>query len=129
MTRPLAAADTLGVSSGGHHDTSSTTLNRFNTRIEFPVKNSTSNTPALLQKLLSSLTDNFPSILFYTASSDKIDIGDFPRKKRILIMSSRPPLPQDGTRKSLSGSKAGQLSTSMPSKLLSGHYFNSTMSS
>jgi hypothetical protein len=35
----------------------------------------------LLQKLLSSLTDNFPSILFYTANSIKNDIGDFPKAK------------------------------------------------
>jgi hypothetical protein len=81
MTRPLAAADTLGDPSGGHHDTSSTTLNRFNTRIKFPVKNSASNAPALLQKLLSSLTDNFPSLLFYMANSNKIDIGNFPKEK------------------------------------------------
>jgi hypothetical protein len=81
MTRLLDAADNPGDPSGGHHGPSLTTLNCFNTRIEFPVKNSTSNAPALLQKLLSSLTDNFPNILFYTANSDKIDIGDFPKEK------------------------------------------------
>jgi hypothetical protein len=35
----------------------------------------------LLQKLLSSLTDNFPNIVFYTANSDKIEIRKFPKEK------------------------------------------------
>jgi hypothetical protein len=61
-------------------DPSATKLYRYSTRIDFPVKDAKSNAPVLLQKLLSTLIDKFPRILFYAADV-KIDIEDFPKEK------------------------------------------------
>ena len=62
-------------------DASDTSLYRYRTRIEFPVKKSLSNAPNLLQKLLATLVGTIPGILFYNAADEKIDVEDFPRDK------------------------------------------------
>jgi hypothetical protein len=62
-------------------DANDNTLNRYGTRIEFPVKESLSNAPNLLQKLRATLVDTTPGILFYTASNEKIDVENFPKEK------------------------------------------------
>jgi hypothetical protein len=49
----------------------------YNTCIEFPVKQSLSNAPNILHKLLLALVGSQPDILFYNASGEKIDVKDF----------------------------------------------------
>jgi hypothetical protein len=45
------------------------------------VKETTSNAPVLLQKLLNTLSDKIPGILYYTSDNVKIDLDDFPKAK------------------------------------------------
>lgn len=65
----------------GPSDSSDTSLSRYITRVEFPVKESLSNAPLLLQRLLAALVAKIPGIIFYSAGDDKIDIEDFPSAK------------------------------------------------
>jgi hypothetical protein len=46
------------------------------------LKESPSNAPLLLQKLLTALVGHNPGIMFYTADEDKIDIEDLPKEKQ-----------------------------------------------
>jgi hypothetical protein len=62
-------------------DASSTRLFRYNTRVEFPLKESISNAPVLLQKLLTTLVGHSPGMMFYTADDVRIDTEDFPKAK------------------------------------------------
>jgi hypothetical protein len=62
-------------------DANDTSLNRYGTRLEFPVKEAPSNAPNLLQKLLATLVATTPGILFYTADNEKIDVEVFPKEK------------------------------------------------
>jgi hypothetical protein len=56
-------------------------LSRYNTHVEFSLKETTSNAPAILQKLIAELVIQNPSILFYTGKHEKIDTEDFPNDK------------------------------------------------
>jgi hypothetical protein len=62
-------------------DISSTILSCYNTRVEFPLKESTSKAPLILQRLLTKLVGENAGILFYAADKNKIDIEDFPKEK------------------------------------------------
>jgi hypothetical protein len=63
-------------------DAPPTRLYRYNTRVEFPLKESLSNAPVLLQKLLATLVSHCPGMTFYAADDDKIDIEEFPKAKK-----------------------------------------------
>jgi hypothetical protein len=65
----------------GLTDPMDTLLSRYSTRVEFPVKESLSNAPVLLQRLLAALVAKIPGTLFYNAAAEKIDIEDFPKAK------------------------------------------------
>jgi hypothetical protein len=62
-------------------DHQSKLLHCYNTRVEFPLKESTSNAPRVLQKLLTKLVGENAGILFYTASGTRLDVEDFPKEK------------------------------------------------
>lgn len=79
MTHPSPAA---AAAPNNPPDPTTKHLHRYNTRIEFPLKESLSNAPLLLQKLLSKLVGDSPGMLFYTADDIKIDIEDFPKEKK-----------------------------------------------
>jgi hypothetical protein len=63
-------------------DAPPTRLYRYNTRVEFPLKESISNAPVLLQKLLATLVSHCPGMTFYAADDEKIDIEEFPKAKK-----------------------------------------------
>jgi hypothetical protein len=71
----------------GPSDPMDTRLSRYSTRVEFPVKESLSNAPLLLQRLLATLVAKIPGILFYSAADDKIEIADFPKEKEEFDLS------------------------------------------
>jgi hypothetical protein len=75
MTPSLNAA---AAAPNGLADAPPTRLYRYNTRVEFPLKESLSNAPVLLQKLLATLVSHCPGMTFYAADDDKIDIEEFP---------------------------------------------------
>jgi hypothetical protein len=62
-------------------DNQSKLLHCYNTRVEFPLKELTSNAPLVLHKLLTKLVGQNAGILFYAADGNKIDVEDFPKEK------------------------------------------------
>jgi hypothetical protein len=76
LTTPPAAAG-----SNNPDETSTKQLHRYNTRVEFPLKESISNAPLLLQKLLTTIVGHSAGTTFYSAAGDKIDIEEFPQAK------------------------------------------------